>query len=70
MCRYCESPKAKTWQGVTLNDKTFETDDVRLSIVYGDYSDDEKEHYYISSESNHIDASIEINYCPICGRKL
>lgn len=70
MCRYCESPKAKTWQGVTLNDKTFETDDARLFIDYGDYSSDDKKHYYLCTEGSHIDACVEIKYCPMCGRKL
>ena len=70
MCKYCESKSAKTWNGVTINDKTLKDDDARLFICYGDYSDDEEYHYYLSSETNHVDASVEIHYCPFCGKKL
>ena len=70
MCKYCENVKEKGLKGVTLNDKTLKYDDARLFIDYGDYSSDDKNHYYLCTEGNHIDAYVEIKYCPMCGKKL
>ena len=68
MCIFCNLENAKKRMGITIND--FD-DTARLFICFDDcYTEDGKPHYHIRSEINHIDASVQINYCPFCGRKL
>lgn len=68
MCTFCNLENAKKRTGITINDSD---DTARLFIRFDDCcAEDENSHYHIHSETNHIDASVQINYCPFCGRKL
>jgi len=63
-CKYCNAEKAK--KGIPFGI----ADDAQLCIMYDNWEEDDKYHFYIDSETNHIDAYALINYCPFCGRKL
>ena len=72
MCTFCNLENAKKHGGITINSSERYADDTaRLYICFDDCdTEDENPHYHIRSETNHIDASVQINYCPFCGRKL
>jgi hypothetical protein len=70
MCKYCNKETAINLYGNELpgNDGY----SAGLHIVFTDNdSTDEKEHFYLyASNCNGFLTAVQINYCPICGRKL
>ena len=56
MCKYCDG---------TINDRDclFDVDDIRIYIGGSSL-------LFLDSEEYNIDENFEINYCPMCGKKL
>lgn len=70
MCKYCEYVDGKHY-GEDMVDEQYSDDDATMAI--GDVFNSDKKFLEIaiySKEEDHLVDSIDINYCPICGRKL
>ena len=75
MCKFCDKEAATIKSGVggiVLNEEEVKNDRTaaQLYISYDDYTYDGSFQWHLRAAHNHIDASVKINYCPICGKKL
>lgn len=70
MCKYCEYINGKHY-GEDMVDEQYSDDGATMTIC--DVFNSDKKFLDISiygEEEDHLINSIDINYCPICGRKL
>lgn len=69
MCKYCEYIDGKHY-GEDMVDEQYSDDGATVTICNVFNSDKKFLNISIYGKEDHLINSIDINYCPICGRKF
>ncbi len=74
MCRFCElkpNEKAFSNEGIERGELLSDDCDIDAYLIKHVYKFNNETEYFINLESyNGYESGFEINYCPICGKKL